>query len=176
MEPRYYYNPPPPVEPPQPYPERPRAQVQPSPPAPKVASIPEPRLERYTLSAKELFEFDRATLRMPQPKLDEIARALVDNPRIDRVTITGYTDRLGTEAYNQKLSERRAAAVKSYLVGKGVAASRLEAIGRGEANPVVQCNDTDRARLIQCLEPNRRVEVEQITIERAVGARPPPAR
>jgi outer membrane protein OmpA-like peptidoglycan-associated protein len=151
------------------------AQIEPPPPAPRATpapSAPAPRFERYTLAAKELFAFDQATLRMPQPKLDEIARALVDNPRIDRVTITGYTDRLGTEAYNQKLSERRAAAVKSYLVGKGVASGRLDAIGRGEANPVVQCDDTDRARLIQCLEPNRRVEVEQITIERAVGTRP----
>lgn len=163
--PRYYDAPP--VERPEPYRERPRAQVEPSRPAPKVAAIPEPRLERYTLSAKELFEFDKATLRKPQPKLDEIADVLERHPQIGSVAITGYTDRLGTESYNQALSERRADAVKNYLVEKGVAPSRLNAAGRGEANPVVRC-DEGRADLIKCLEPNRRVEVESITVERRV--------
>lgn len=129
-----------------------------------------PRLERYTLSAQELFEFDKATLRMPQPRLDEIAEAMRRDARIGEVAITGYTDRLGTEAYNLALSQRRADAVKDYLVARGVAASRLRAVGRGEANPVVQCNDAGRAELIRCLEPNRRVEVEAITVERHVPA------
>jgi outer membrane protein OmpA-like peptidoglycan-associated protein len=126
---------------------------------------PVPRLERYTLSATELFEFDKATLRMPQPKLDEIAQAMRRNPGIDNVTITGYTDRIGADAYNLKLSKRRAEAVKAYLIGKGVESRRLVAIGKGKASPVVQCNDQDRAALIRCLEPNRRVEVEQIAVE-----------
>ncbi len=158
------------------YEERNYAQVTPREPAPRPSAPtpaqPSPRLERYTLSATELFEFDHATLRQPQAKLDEIAEVLRRNAQIDQVTITGYTDRLGTDAYNQKLSERRAGAVKAYLVGKGIESSRLRAIGKGKANPVVQCNDRDRAALIQCLEPNRRVEVEQITIERRVT---PPA-
>ena len=85
------------------------------------------RLERYTLSATELFGFDKATLRMPQPKLDEIAQAMRRDPQIDNVTITGYTDRIGTEAYNLKLSKQRAEAVKAYLVGKGIEPRRLEA-------------------------------------------------
>ena len=84
------------------------------------------------------------------------------------IQVTGYTDRLGTNKYNQKLSERRAAAVRDYLVSHGIDGSRLKAVGKGESNPVVQCNDKKRADLIACLAPNRRVEVEQITIEKRV--------
>ena len=166
--PRYAYGPPPSVERPRPYPEQPRAQVPPSPTAPKAAAIPEPRFERYTLSARELFEFDKATLRGPQPKLDEIAEVLKDQRHIYDVDITGYTDRLGSEAYNMDLSKRRAEAVKDYLVQKGVEARRLRATGKGEADAVVQCSQEDKEALIRCLEPNRRVEVESITVERQV--------
>ena len=64
--------------------------------------------------------------------------------------------------------ERRANAVRDYLVAKGIDGARLKAYGKGETNPVVTCTNKNRAELIKCLEPNRRVEVEQITIERRV--------
>jgi len=137
-------------------------------PAPAPVAPPPARFEKVTLSATKMFEFDQAKLVMPAPRLDEIAAALQADTSITNVDITGYTDRLGSEKYNQKLSERRAQSVREYLIGKGVDGSRLNAIGKGEANPVVTCNDKNRAALIACLEPNRRVEVEQITIEKRV--------
>ena len=164
------FNAPPKAAPIAPPPPPPRA-MEPAPqPAPAVVPPPPPpaRFEKVTMSATELFGFDSAKLNPNQPKLDDIANVLNANSSIDNVVISGYADRLGSDKYNQKLSERRALSVKEYLVGKGVAASRLNAVGKGEANPVVQCNDKKRADLIKCLEPNRRVEVEQITIERRV--------
>ena len=143
----------------------------PIPAAPAVAPVPPPpppRFEKYTLSATELFGFDSAELRLPQPKLDEIANALRINSQIGNVDITGYADRLGPDQYNQKLSERRAVAVRDYLTSKGINANRLRAEGKGEANPVVVCTNKRRPDLIKCLEPNRRVEIAQITIERRV--------
>ena len=131
-------------------------------------SAPPARFEKVSFSATELFAFDSAHLADGQPKLDGIADALNSNTQINNVVITGYTDRIGSKKYNQKLSEERANAVKTYLEGKGVARDRMSAIGKGESNPVVQCNEKSKAKLIDCLEPNRRVEIDQITIERRV--------
>jgi OOP family OmpA-OmpF porin len=144
-------------------------------PAPAPAPVappppPAPKFEKVTMSANELFSFDSATLAPEQPKLDDMAKLLNDDTSVNNVVITGHTDRLGSDKYNQKLSERRAEAVKAYLVSKGVDASRLTAQGKGKSQPVVQCNDKKmkRADLIKCLEPNRRVEIDQVTAERRV--------
>lgn len=155
--------PPPAAPPPPPPPPPPEAAVPPPPPPP-----PPPRFEKVTLSATELFEFNSARLSTPQPRLDDIAAALAADPSITDVDITGHADRIGSAKYNQKLSERRANAVRDYLVAKGIAPERLKAYGKGSTMPVVTCTDKNRAALIKCLEPNRRVEVEQITVERRV--------
>jgi OOP family OmpA-OmpF porin len=143
------------------------AAAPPEAPVPVVVAPP-PRFEKVTLSATELFNFDSAELHMPQPKLDEIANELSTHGEVTNVKITGYTDHLGAAKYNQKLSERRAVAVKNYLSTKGVDQGRMETKGMGEASPVVVCQNKKRAVLIECLAPNRRVEVENITIERRV--------
>ncbi|MBA3004765.1 MAG: OmpA family protein [Desulfurivibrio sp.] len=157
----------PPVEEPAPEPVA-KAKVAEPVPAPIVVPPPAPRFQKYTLSVTELFGFDSAELQMSQPKLDEIATALMNDSTIDDVLIVGYTDRIGSEKYNQKLSERRAEAVKKYLVDKGVKADRLTAKGKGEANPIVDCKGKKNVVLINCLAPNRRVEIEQITVKRLV--------
>jgi OOP family OmpA-OmpF porin len=137
-------------------------------PAPVMVPAPAPRFQKYTLSVTELFAFDSAELQKSQPKLDEIANVLMNDSTIDDVLIVGYTDRIGSETYNQKLSERRAQAIKDYLVGRGVKAERLKAIGKGESSPIADCTGKKNVALIKCLAPNRRVEIEKITATRPV--------
>lgn len=159
----------PPAPPPPPAPPEPVVQTPPpAPPAPPPPAAPVIRFEKVTLSSTELFDFNSAKLRLPQPKLDEVVAALTADPTVTDVDITGYADRIGKPAYNLALSEKRANAVRNYLVAAGIDGARLKAYGKGEANPVVVCNNKRRADLIQCLEPNRRVEIEQITINKRV--------
>jgi OOP family OmpA-OmpF porin len=139
-------------------------------PVPVVAApMPAPAVfEKLTLSATELFGFDSTKLLGQQTKLDSIANVLVSTPQSTPIMISGYADRLGSDKYNQRLSQDRADVVRNYLIERGVASSSLTAQGRGESNPVVDCHQKKRAELILCLEPNRRVELEQTTIERRV--------
>lgn len=138
-------------------------------PAPVVIPPPAPRFEKHVLSATELFTFDSSEVNMPQPKLQEIANALKSEGAPKQIVIEGYTDRLGSEEYNQKLSERRANAVKNFLISSGVESDRLRTEGKGEAGAIVVCTDKNKADLIACLKPNRRVEIDQVIVVREVA-------
>jgi hypothetical protein len=93
------------------------------------------------------------------PLDSEIFPKLIKVGEIRHIVISGHTDRLGAVAYNRKLSEKRAAAVRDYLVAKGVAESRIEVLGFGQTAPLKACAAEKRAALIDCLAPNRRVEL-----------------
>lgn len=137
-------------------------------PAPVIAPPPAPRFEKITISATELFNFDSADVSAAQPELEKLTTTLKGSAEPKRVNIVGYTDRLGSDEYNQNLAERRALAVKTYMVDKGIEAERLATEGKGEKDPLVQCNDKNREKLIECLQPNRRVQIDQIEVEREV--------
>jgi OOP family OmpA-OmpF porin len=129
-------------------------------PAP-VAEACKPSLETVTIAAEKLFGFDKSKLQEgAKPILDEVAAKIKANADIELIMVTGHTDRLGSDAYNQKLSERRANQVKAYLVSQGVDAGRLQAVGKGESEPVVACEGVKGSKkLIECLQPNRRVVI-----------------
>ena len=116
---------------------------------------------KISFEAEPLFGFDKASIRNDQRKsLDEFVAGL-SGITYDEITAVGHADKLGSEAYNQKLSERRANAVKAYLVGKGVPADRIRAEGRGESEPVSgdACATARGKAAISCLQPDRRVDV-----------------
>lgn len=120
--------------------------------------------ERFTLGADSLFAFDRAgasdMTAEGRAKLDKLALGIQQHAgQVQGIRVVGYTDRLGSDAYNDALSQRRADTVKDYLVSRGVDGSLIQAEGRGKRNPVADCADADRKALIACLAANRRVEV-----------------
>lgn len=136
------------------------------PPTPVVVAVPAaPAPRRVSFSADSLFTFDKSVVRPEgQADLDRFAREL-QGVQFGTISVQGHTDRLGSAEYNQRLSERRADAVKSYLVSAGgLAAEKITAAGRGESDPVTRPDDckgnTPTPTLIACLQPDRRVVVE----------------
>jgi len=110
-------------------------------------------LLKLTLENEVSFDFDSAAIKPTfRPTLEKLADVLTKHDRT-RVTVVGHTDSVGSEAYNQRLSERRAEAVRARLASLGVARSRLEAEGRGELEPRAT-NETEAGRQL-----NRRVEI-----------------
>jgi OOP family OmpA-OmpF porin len=150
------------VEAPAPVIEAPAPVVE-APPAPVPQNVP------FRVSMDALFDFDKSTLR-PEGKaaLDELAQRLAVT-QYDQLTIVGHADRIGSAAYNQKLSERRAAAIREYLVAQGIDAHRIAASGIGESQPVTSCRGLHGKRLIACLQPDRHAELTAVGSELRVS-------
>lgn len=138
-------------------------------PAPKpavTAAAPPPKPKRcdatVTLQSDQTFGFNSATL-------TPAARARIDSdvlPRLQNcsslelIAVSGHTDRIGSQQFNQKLSKQRADVVKQYLVAKGVSDAKIDTVGMGKTMPVKFCPDTrNQKELIACLAANRRVEI-----------------
>jgi OOP family OmpA-OmpF porin len=128
----------------------------PAPPPRPVAPAPAPAPDtcgRIVLRGVN-FAFDKSDIDAASAVvLDAAAEQLQECPNV-AVRVEGHTDWIGTDAYNQGLSERRAEAVRSHLVSRGVSASRLTAVGYGESQPIAS-NETDEGRAL-----NRRVELK----------------
>lgn len=139
-------------------------------PPPVVKADPIPA--KITLQADASFKFDRSDLAGILPagkaRLDQLLRDLNQVDDVTGIRVEGFTDRLGSDSYNRQLSARRAETVKRYLQNGGVKAP-ITARGRGKEDPVVQCNDRNREALIDCLAPNRRVELD---FARGIGKMP----
>src|SRR5262245_15104630 len=129
---------------------------------------PKPVAEKVTFSTDVLFDFDRAVIKPEgQQKLDEL-QGRMKGVSVEVVIAIGHADRIGSDAYNQRLSVRRADAVKAYLTSKGTEQNRVYTEGKGEKQPVSgdKCkgmgDDRKNKKLIECLQPDRRVEIEVI--------------
>jgi OOP family OmpA-OmpF porin len=135
-------------EAPVPGPAAPAAPAEPPKPAPVSVK------QSITIQAEALFDFDKSVVKPDGKKSLDQAVDKMNGVDVEMVIATGHTDSIGTEAYNQKLSERRANAVKAYLVSKGVPASKITTLGKGETQPVAT-NKTKEGRA-----KNRRVDVD----------------
>ena len=147
-------------EAPQPAPSAPAAPAAPAAPSAPAAPAPAARpapvsvKQAIVIQADALFDFDKSVVRPDgKARIDE-ALGKLKGVDLEMVIATGHTDSIGTDAYNQKLSERRAAAVKDYLVSKGISSSKITTIGKGESQPVAT-NKTKEGR-----QKNRRVDIE----------------
>lgn len=152
-----------------------------APPPPKVAAPPppKPQPQRYTLSTDALFDFDKTVLKPEgRKKLDDLADSL-RGTQYETIAVTGHTDRVGSDRYNQVLSERRADAVKKYLLGKGLDVGKMSSSGKGKTQPVTkpgQCRSGTAQAIIACLQPDRRVEIEAAGTKLVETKTPPAAK
>jgi OOP family OmpA-OmpF porin len=136
--------------------------------APKAAPMVEVK-EKVTLSAKVLFNFDKATLRADaKNELDPLVARLKDDANLKSVEIDGYTDFMGTEKYNLNLSQKRADAVRDYFTAAGISNDKIVTMGKGNADAKFtdECKSKFKYKrhaantaLKACLEPDRRVEL-----------------
>lgn len=130
--------------------------VAPAAPAPAPVAPPVAQTQKVTYAADAFFDFDKSVLKPEgKAKLDDVA-SKVKNINLEVIIAVGHTDSIGSDAYNQKLSVRRAEAVKAYLVSKGIDKSRVYTEGKGEKQPVAD-NKTAAGRA-----KNRRVEIEVV--------------
>jgi len=135
-------------------------------PAAKPAAPQPPAATKVTYAADAFFDFDKYVLKPEgKAKLDDLT-GKIKGINLEVIIAVGHTDSIGTEEYNQKLSVRRAEAVKAYLVSTGIEKNRVYTEGKGEKQPVTgdQCGkgDVKSKKLIECLQPDRRVEIEVI--------------
>ena len=135
-------------------PGAPAAPATPATPAAPAKPAPTSVRQSIVIQADALFDFDKSVVRPDGKKSIDEALAKLKGVDLEMVIATGHTDSVGTDAYNQKLSERRAAAVKDYLVSKGIPAAKVTTIGKGESQPVAT-NKTAEGR-----QKNRRVDIE----------------
>ncbi len=135
-------------------PSSPASPASPSAPAAPVKPAPASVRQAVVIQADALFDFDKSVLRPDGRKSIDSAVAKLQGVNLEMVIATGHTDSVGTDAYNQRLSERRAAAVKEYMVSKGIPAAKITTIGKGESQPVAT-NKTAEGR-----QKNRRVDIE----------------
>lgn len=147
--------------------KKPEPVVTPKAAAPVAAPVaaPKPAAAKITLAADALFDFNKATLReegkVKLAKLSDDIKGI----KLEVIIAVGHADRFGGDAYNQKLSEKRAEAVKTFLVSKGTEANRVYTEGKGKKQPVTkadQCKGGKSKATIACLQPDRRVEIEVI--------------
>lgn len=149
----------------------PVAQPAPAPapaPAPVIAPTEAPAANKVNLPSDALFAFDKSELsEAGKGKLAEFANNAKDLKSLEVVIAVGHADRLGKPAYNQTLSEKRAASVKDFLIAQGIPANKVYTEGKGSTQPVTgkTCDSlgkTKNAKLIDCLAPDRRVELEAV--------------